>query len=184
MTNQIILLSEAVLLTASFNVILQLLVARKKMKKIEKEWHTIKSLLSLLSFKKYLDVVSAEKAQELLEELIVGLRTYPSISVVSSEVENKLSSLKGGLKALLDALNLADELNFNYIKAKNGLEIALFTSASAIFLLPLITIPSISYLALGMSLGLVINSVYFLVNSLYNLEKIERTKKHLKTLID
>ncbi|BFH74107.1 hypothetical protein SJAV_20510 [Sulfurisphaera javensis] len=183
MANQIYLLIFVGLLTSLINIILQYLLVKIKMKKIENEWITLKSIASLSSFKNYLDVVSADEAQELLEELLVGLRMTPSIDLLSNNVEEKLKSLKGGLKALLDSLNITDLLNAYYISAKKSNQLGMIMSYISLLIILLSIVTPLSLFLLGVSLGLGINSLYLLLNSYVNIEKIEKIKRKLKTLL-
>jgi len=47
--------------------------------------------MSLISYKKFLDVVSGDEAQDSLDKLMVGLRTQPTLDLTSSFVEEKLT---------------------------------------------------------------------------------------------
>lgn len=183
MANTIYVLMFTGVFTLIVNILLQSFIIKSRLKRTEAEWVKLKSLLALSSFKNYLDVVSADEAQELLEELLAGLRTSPSINVLSSEVEQKLRTLKGGLKALLDSLELVDNLNVYYLNAKKNYSMGVISNyVSIIFIIMSLFMP-FGLMFLGVSLGLGINSLVLLLNSLINIQKINGIKKRLKNIL-
>lgn len=186
MVNQIIILLSAGLISLLSNAILQYFVLRSRIKKLEKDWPTLRHLISIYSFKNYLDVISAEKAQELLEEILVSLRVLPSLDSITSEVEEKLSSVKYGLRALLDSLELVEILNESFTNIKRNYEIGSVMAyvSFVVFLLSLFYIKS-SYFSLfyGFSLGLGINSLFLLISTWININKIQRVKSKLKQIL-
>ncbi|QGR18550.1 hypothetical protein [Stygiolobus azoricus] len=181
--NVIELLTFTVAITSGINGLFQYVILNSKIKNLEKEWPRIKSLLSLASFKKFLDVVSADEAQELLEELMIGLRTQPALDLTSSFVEEKLTSLKGNLKALLEMLNIADVVTTFYTRAKHYYSNGLILNVIALTSLILVFVQSLSLLFLGLSLGFEIDSLLSLFYSFRYIEKIEKVKNTLKKYV-
>jgi len=183
MINQVYLLMLTGLLAFDINIILQYFVVKSRISKIEKEWKTVKALLSLSSFRNYLDVVSADEAQEVLEQLLVGLRTLPSADLVTEQVSEKLGTLKKGLRALLDSLDLVDSLNLMHFNVKKSYEIGSFMAyLSLVLALLSIAFVSTSYFFLlyGTSAGLSINSLILLLSMWINISKIQKVKNRLK----
>ncbi|BCU70211.1 hypothetical protein [Stygiolobus caldivivus] len=178
------LLAFTVALVSALNGLFQYIVLNSKIKNLEKEWPRIKSLSSLLSFKKFLDVVSAEEAQDLLEELMVGLRTQPTLDLMSSFVEERLTNLKGNLKALLDTLNIVDVVNTFYSKVKHYYSNGIILNIIALTSLVLVLVQQLSLLFLGLSLGFEIDSILFLFYTIYYIEKIEKVKNTLKKYVN
>ncbi|BFI74356.1 hypothetical protein [Sulfurisphaera tokodaii] len=183
MVNQIYELLFVGLLTSIINIILQYFVLKVKFKKIESEWITLKSIASLSSFKNYLDVVSADEAQELLEDILVGLRTFPTVDLLSSQVEEKLKSLKSGLKALLDSLNLIDIMNMAYLNSKKNMELGMIMSYSSLVILFISLITPYPLIFIGIALGFNFNSLFLLLNSFTNIERLHKIRKKLKETI-
>ena len=186
MVNQVYVLLFTGLLAFNINVILQYFVLKSKINKLEKEWSTIKSLMSLSSFRNYLNVVSAEEAQDVLEQLLVGLRTLPSLDLVTDQVREKLSSLKYGLKALLDSLELIDSLNLTYFNIKKNYKMGSFMNYSSLIILSSsIALSSTSYFPIfyGVSAGLTLNSLLLLLSIWVDASKIQKAKKKLKELL-
>ena len=181
---QITVLIFTIGLVASLNGLFQYVVISSKIKKLEKELPRLKSLTSLLSFKKFLDVVSADEAQELLEELMVGLRTQPSLDVMSTFVEEKLQNLKGNLKALLDALSITDVINLLFSKIKHSYSTGIVLNVIALTSLILVFIRQVSLFFLGLSLGFEIDSLLFLFYTLYYMDKIEKVKNTLRKYLN
>ena len=183
MVNQVYVLLFTGLLAFNINMALQYFVIKSRINKIEKEWKTVKALISLSSFRNYLDVVSAEEAQDLLEQLLVGLRMLPSLDLVTEQVSEKLSSLKNGLKALLDSLDLLDSLNLTYFNVKKNYEMGSFMAYSSLVLtlVSIALIPtSYFFLLYGASAGLAINSLVLLLSIWVNMNKIQKVKETLK----
>jgi len=181
--NVIELLTFTVIITSGINGLFQYIILNSKIRKLEKEWPRIKSLMSLISFKKFLDVVSADEAQDLLDELMVGLRTQPALDLTSSFVEEKLTSLKGNLKALLDTLNIVDVVNTFYTRIKHYYSNGITLNVIALTSLVLVFVQPLPLLFLGLSLGFEIDSLLFLFYSFYYIEKIEKVKNTLKKYV-
>jgi len=186
MVSQVYVLLFTGLLAFNINLVLQYFVLKSKINKIEKEWSTIKSLMSLSSFRNYLNVVSADEAQDILEQLLVGLRTLPSIDLMTDQVIEKLGSLKHGLKALLDSLELIDSLNSKYFNIKKNYKMGSFMAySSLIILFSSIALLFTSYFPIfyGVSAGLALNSLLLLLTTLTDISKIQKAKKKLKELL-
>ena len=186
MVNQVCVLLFAGLLAFNINVMLQYFILKSRINKIDKEWNTIKSLMSLSSFRNYLNVVSADEAQEVLEELLVGLRMFPSLDLVTDQVREKLGSLKNGLKALLDSLELVDSLNSIYFDIKRNYKMGSFMAYSSLLALFLsIVLLSTLYFPIfyGVSMGFAINSLILLFNIWVDISKIQKAKEKLKELL-
>jgi len=186
MTNHVYVLLFTGLLAFNINLVLQYFILKFKINKIEKEWSTIKSLMSLSSFRNYLNVVSAGEAQDVLEQLLVGLRTLPSLDLVTDQVTEKLGSLKYGLKALLDSLELIDSLNSKYFNIKKNYKMGSFMAySSLIVLFSSIALLFTSYFPIfyGVSAGLALNSLLLLLSTLIDISKIQKAKKKLKELL-
>jgi hypothetical protein len=170
-------------LAAGINSLLQLILLQKKIAKVSKEIHVVKSLTTLLAFKKFIDIVSADESQTLIEELLVGLRTLPSFDSVSNFVESKLSKLKGSVIGFLDSLNTLDVVTSLFTKVqvfhKHSISLNVI---SLTFLFLSFLIPLQSFLFLGLSLGFEVDSLSFLFYTVYYLEKLERLKQELKSL--
>lgn len=182
--NVIELLTFTVAVASGINGLLQYIILNSKIKNLEKEWPRIKSLMSLISFKKFLDVVSAEEAQDLLEELMVGLRTQPVLDLTSSFVEEKLTNLKGNLKALLDTLNIVDVVNTFYTRIKQYYSNGIILNVISLTSLVLVFVQPLSLLFLGLSLGFEIDSLLYLFYLFYYIEKIEKVKNTLKKYVE
>ncbi|MFP3347413.1 MAG: hypothetical protein RXR17_08290 [Sulfolobaceae archaeon] len=157
--NVIELLTFTVVITSGINGLFQYIILNSKIRNLEKEWPRIKSLMSLISFKKFLDAVFADEAQDLLDELMVGLRTQPALDLTSSFVEEKLTSLKGNLKALLDTLNIVDVVNTLYTRIKHNYSNGIILNVTSLTSLVLIFEQPLSLLFLGLSLGIEIDSL-------------------------
>lgn len=182
--NLVELLPFTVVITSGINGLFQYIILNSKIRNLEKEWPRIKSLMSLISFKKFLDVVSADEAQDLLDELMVGLRTHPALDLTSSFVEEKLANLKGNLKALLDTLNIVDVVNTFYTRIKHYYSKGIILNVTALTSLVLVFVQPLSLLFLGLSLGFEMDSLLFLFYSFYYIEKIEKVKNTLKNYIE
>jgi len=186
MLSQVYVLLFASLLAFNTNVILQYFVLKSKINKIEKQWSTIKSLMSLSSFRNYLNLVSADEAQDVLEQLLVGLRTLPSIDLMTDQVIEKLGSLKHGLKALLDSLELIDSLNSRYFNIKKYYKMgSLMAYSSSVILFSSIALLNTLYFTIfyGVSAGLALNSLLLLLSIWVDISKIQKAKKKLKELL-
>ena len=186
MINQVYVFLFTGLLAFNINVMLQYFILKSKINKIEKEWSNIKALMSLSSFRNYLNILSAEEAQDVLEQLLVGLRTFPSIELVTEQVSEKLGSLKNELKALLDSLELNDSLNSRYYNVKNNYKLGSIMAYSSLVILFLsIVLLSTSYFPIlcGFSLGLALNSLLLLLGIYIDINKIQKAKKKLKELL-
>ena len=183
MISLFILLLASGSLTAGINSLLQLVLLQKKINKLSKEIYAIKSLTTLLAFKKFIDIVSADEAQTLIEELLIGLRTLPSIDIVSDFVGSKLSKLKGSVIGFLDTLNTLDMITTIFAKVqvfhRHSISLNII---SLTFLFLSFLIPLQSFLFIGLGLGFEVDSLIFLLYSIYYLEKLERLKQQLRSL--
>ncbi|MFP3171179.1 MAG: hypothetical protein RXQ98_08160 [Sulfolobaceae archaeon] len=114
---------------------------------------------------------------------MVGLRIQPALDLTSYFVEEKLTSLKGNLKALLDTLNIVDVVNTFYTRIKHYYYNGIILNVTALTSLVLVFVQPLSLLFLGLSLGFEVDSLLFLFYSFYYIEKIEKVKNTLKKYV-
>ncbi|WP_052846451.1 hypothetical protein [Sulfurisphaera tokodaii] len=111
------------------------------------------------------------------------MRTFPTVDLLSSQVEEKLKSLKSGLKALLDSLNLIDIMNMAYLNSKKNMELGMIMSYSSLVILFISLITPYPLIFIGIALGFNFNSLFLLLNSFTNIERLHKIRKKLKETI-